>query len=299
MINDNLTLFGEDNPTNKTKQESFSYSKIALFLECPLRYKYAYKDHLRHKYQNTFYLNVGRNIHNTFKSFFAFVDSNNRNSENLIKLLRYYWKESDFKSSDESYYWFETVENSLKNYLNIDRAYCYKIETLEEQYFKFELDKNLLDGKIDRIDMISRNEIELIDYKTGDFSGNTEENIKADLQWIFYFLGSTHIVIKKKSKEQEEKDDQIRSYLGEIATRKANPSIFVKILNKELKPSKITFYYIVANKKISFCPDYTEIKNATDNILRVINQIKTTKVFKAKPNKECNSCSFYKSCNFK
>ena len=50
MSNDILTLFGEGK-----QKETFSYSKIALFLECPLRYKYCYIDHLRHKFQNTFY----------------------------------------------------------------------------------------------------------------------------------------------------------------------------------------------------------------------------------------------------
>lgn len=295
MTNNNLTLFGEDMPVKKTRRDFFSYSKIDLFLQCPFRYKCA-KDNLPHKYQNSFYIKIGRSIHHTLKSFFEFLDSKDRNSENLTKLLKYHWENPNL-NLDESFHWFETVNNSLINFLDIDKAYCSNIETLEEQYFRFELKNNILDGTIDRIDMISENEIELIDYKTGDFSGNTEENIKADLQWLFYFLGSTHIVLNKKSKDQEDKDKKVRSYLGKSAVQKNNNNIIIKFLNKELKPSKITFYYILAGQKISFTPTEKEILKNTNDLIIIINKIKTTNNFEPTPNKFCDNCSL--QCNKK
>src|SRR4030042_2134236 len=238
MTNNNLTLFGKEEPVNKKKKDSFSYSKIALFLECPLRYKYAYIDNVKHKYQNTFYLNVGRSMHNTLKYFFDLLDKNDRNSEILAKLLKFFWDDSNFKTLDESNYWYDIMSNSLYRYLDIDKTYCSNVENLEEQFFKFELGDNILNGKIDRIDMISKNEIELIDYKTGDFSGNLVENIKNDFQWGFYFLGSKYLTFNKKSNKQKEKDEEVRSFLSSLLGKpvipKKNSNIILKFLKKEL-----------------------------------------------------------------
>jgi len=252
---------------NKPKQASlfdikaYSYSDIDLFLQCPLRYKYGVIDGLPHKYQNTYYIRIGANIHNTLKEFYEINDCKNRNFDNLIEILKPKWNKSVFKSLDESEYWFEIVESSLRNYLNIDSSYMSDITLCNEKKFHFELKGSYLTGKIDRIDKISGDDVEVIDYKTGNFLGSTEEHIKDDLQWIFYYLGS------KK---------------------------FFK-----LNPTKITFYYIFANKKISFSPNDTEINIATEKLLRIINQIKNTKDFKATPNKFCSNCLFIDKCKEK
>ncbi len=105
-----------------------------------------------------------------------------------------------------------------------------------EKDFSINLNGNKFVGSIDRIDKI-KDEIEIIDYKTG----NVKKSLSADDKFQL-----------------------------EIYNLVAN-----KLFN--ITPSKLTFYYLEEGKHSSFEPKVKSLKKTEEKILNIIKRIKRSK----------------------
>lgn len=148
--------------------------KISIFKQCPLRYKLHYVDKLYKKFKkDRNYLSFGDSLHRTLRDFFK-ISLEERTYENLEKLYRKNWSRKGYSSIEEERKWGLKGLRILKNF--------YEEEELKIKPFLIE--KSLkgyyrsfgLYGRIDRADMISENEIVVIDYKTGRISDDKEMN---------------------------------------------------------------------------------------------------------------------------
>lgn len=253
MEQNTLSLFNDIEQV----QEKISYSRVFLFQQCQLRYKLHYKEGRPHKKQNLFYLNVGRNVHETLNRFFSSAN-NVRSKAALLDILNNKWNAQQFKDEEESDEWLKESERMLTRFFNDDELNY--TPSLLEASFKTAIDNVMLTGKMDRVDKLKNGKFEIIDYKIGERDTKIQaSDLKKDFQWVFYWLG-----LKNKY---------------------------------HLEPSKITFYYLAAGKRFSFDPRTDEVNSSVDNLKQIIKEMRSTKKFSAKPNRECMSCLFRSTCS--
>lgn len=236
----------------KENIQKYSFSKIELFLQCPLRYELHYIEGKPHKIQNLFYLNVGRNVHEALKIFFS-TDLEKRSIDYLMNILEEKWNSRKFKNELESKEWLKESKAMLFKFFREEEL---KIKpTLLEASFKVLLKNSLIIGKIDRVDKIGNNKYEIIDYKIGDKEAKISiEELRKEYQWIFYWLG-------------------LEKYY-------------------HIKPNKISYYFLASGRRFEFSPAEEEVENNISKLNNLIFEICNTNKFMPKPNRECMSCLF-------
>jgi len=226
--------------------DKFSFSQLRAYETCPLQYKYAFVLKIRPRGRFTF--SFGQTMHKTLYRFFLiFNERKNKQQElfskgkkkfpvSLKELLKIYQEEwIDEWYPDVSYQekYKKLGEKILKEFYNktIKTNPC---PIYLEKEFNFKLNGIVLKGKIDRIDLIKENEIEIIDYKTGE--------PKEKLSWA--------------DKEQLLIYQLVGKYLF------------------DKKIQKLTYYYMNNNKSVSFIGSEKELKKIREKIIKIYNEIK-------------------------
>jgi DNA helicase-2/ATP-dependent DNA helicase PcrA len=118
-------------------------------------------------------------------------------------------------------------------------------------------------GRIDRIDQLPDGTLEIIDYKTG------------------------------ASKEKVSGDEKDQLLIYQMAAEKLPQYAHIG------KPSKLTFFYINDNIKVSFLGTTKEIEQLQTKLIELIKQIHEGN-FTPTPNPFiCNSCDFKDICDYR
>ena len=155
----------------------YSYSKIATFKDCPLRFKYAYIDNIKPKIPNSMLRgnfmhsileNIGKDI--TYERF-----------EYVLKNISWPLElpESEVKSAISSVdKWFNLER--FRDVVAVEKAFSIRLEGFE------------LTGRIDRIDRLYDKTFSIIDYKTGA-TIPTQREVDKNLQLCFYALAASKI----------------------------------------------------------------------------------------------------------
>jgi DNA helicase-2/ATP-dependent DNA helicase PcrA len=102
-----------------------------------------------------------------------------------------------------------------------------------EENFSFEVGPHVVTGRIDRIDPLDENTVEVIDYKTG------------------------------KPKDQKNADTNLQLSIYAIAA--------VEKFKKE--PARLSFYYLTSNEKVSSQRSKEELEETKEEILKVAGSI--------------------------
>jgi len=124
-----------------------------------------------------------------------------------------------------------------------------------EKDFKIKLNGDYFIGAIDRIDVLDKDAVEIIDYKTGE------------------------------PKKSLAKDDKLQLLIYGLAAE--------RVLN--LRPEKLTYYYLENGSACSFTPKQGEINKVEEEIKETIAKIKRSN-FKPTPGWQCNYCDFKEIC---
>jgi DNA helicase-2/ATP-dependent DNA helicase PcrA len=160
-----------------------SYSAIALYNECPFRYKLIYIDKLSSSKKQRYYLMMGNILHLVLREFFA-IKKEHRIVSTILKILEDKWIpwKIDKEIERESY---DKCEEILRRYIE---KHSVDTNVFQLEYpFKIRFHDALLKGKMDRIDKLRDDSFEIIDYKLGDYRAKSTEEIKNDMQWIIYW----------------------------------------------------------------------------------------------------------------
>lgn len=160
--------------------------KLNMFELCPQQYKFTYIDHLdkEHKTPKP-YLTMGAHVHNALHDFYQQLEAEDRNYEQLEKILRRRWVENrqGFSSREDEALWGVKALNMLR--LFVHRMDLSVTPTLLEDYYDVELDPTLkILGRIDRADELEDGTLHVIDYKTGKYN----EDEVSEIQLILYSL---------------------------------------------------------------------------------------------------------------
>lgn len=238
-----------------------SYSALQAFDICPLHFKAQYILNLSPPFSAP--LSFGISIHSVLKDFYDLRKQNQTPTENdFIDLLRKNWVSEGYQEKLYEKKMFEkgktVIHNYYKNYFDAK-----KTPLFTEMPFSFHINKALrITGKIDRIDLLENNHIEIIDYKTGQ-SDNLSKNAYK-LQLGIYALAATKI-----------QDGLLKRRPEEIT---------------------VTLFYLEEGKKISHHISATELKGIDEHIQKKIKEIESSD-FQCSRSVLCINCEYKMLCN--
>lgn len=192
-------------PLPTSKVNYLSYSQIQTFDICPLHYKLKYI--LKIPVPQTSAQSFGTSVHSTLRDFYqALLRREKPKINDYVKILEKNWVNEGYVSKSHEKDAFKKAEKIISNYLQKNFS-PQNIPISLELPFNFFI-KNLpagrqglkIGGRIDRIDKISENKIEILDYKTGN-NILDEKRMKNDLQLTFYALAATRVNDKRLNKK--------------------------------------------------------------------------------------------------
>jgi DNA helicase-2/ATP-dependent DNA helicase PcrA len=256
-----LTFFYYQKIENEEKNPSqiknyFSYTQLESYKRCPLQYKYYYVLNLPTPPNAPSVF--GETIHKTLNNFYQIYKKNKDAGEKeILEIYFKNWKPIGFLSKQHENKYKKTGEKILLEYLKKFHNKNLDILFLEIP-FKIKIKEDIfLTGKIDRIDKINENKVEIIDYKTG----------------------------KKPEEKEIKKDPQLSIYALAVN----------KLYKKKPEDIILTYYYLEKQEKISFQKNQDDIEKITKEILQTVEEIKSNDYY-PQPGKYCDFCPFRIIC---
>jgi len=258
-----LSIFEYKKHPDKSKKSYsplsyLSYSRINTFLTCPLKYKYSYI--LNIPVSKNAALVFGETIHTTLQKFYQqFIQNKKIGFKDLIEIYKNEWQPIGFSSIAHQNKMFNDGKKMLNNFYKKCHDKNVQIIDLEKPFRVKTAQGVILSGKMDRVDNIGNNKIEIIDYKTGKIP--SEKDLQKDLQLSIYFLAATDKGMYGKKPED--------------------------VL--------LSLYYLQEPKKISFVKKDGDMEKIKTSISNVIENINSTK-FSPKKGPWCMHCPYRMIC---
>lgn len=240
------TLFGATSgfrETKATKITNFipnflSYSQIDSYLNCPLQYKYKYV--LRIPTLPSHALSFGTTIHDTLRDFHTkLMFEKTVTLKELLQMYEKNWQPLGYLNEEHRKIRYESGKKLLENYYKKTKNDTPGYIALEKS-FNIKIDGIRFYGRIDRIDTIDNaknNEVEIIDYKTGN--AKTQKDVDKDMQVAIYAIGAKEglgyepkklslyfleegikLTTTRSEKDLEETKAQLRQVVNEIKAGK-------------------------------------------------------------------------------
>ena len=240
---------------NKTL--NLNHSGISAFRGCPLRYKYS--NIIQIPRPQSAAPQFGTMIHETLEQFYRrYKEGEIVTAETLLSYYKEHWKRFGYISKEQEKNYFEKGIAILQSYWEVNSKHLTKPIYLEKG-FGLKMGTYNVTGKIDRIDRIRDDEVEVVDYKTG----------------------------RPKTQKEVEKDDEVRLqlYIYAIACQ--------DFLN--VNATKLTFYYLEDQSKVTLVPEPEDLAWAENIIVETAGQILES-TFEGTPGKVCEWCDFESIC---
>jgi len=253
----------------KTNITYISYSQIQTFNMCPLHYKLQYI--LKIPFRPTASLSFGSSIHAALKDFYQkYIENKNIKIKDIVSILKDRWIDEGYQSKTHQNEAFEKAKYILLQYLKTNFIPNANKPVGIEIPFQFfikdaKADKISLKigGRIDRVDNIGENKIEIIDYKTG---GNIpkEKELDTNLQLTLYALAATQV-----------KDN---------------------IFNKKPEDIILSLHYLGEEKKLTTTRTKDQLEEAKAKILEIVEEIEKSD-FACSRSIICQNCEYKMLCN--
>ncbi|HAZ29534.1 TPA: hypothetical protein DCY43_02155 [candidate division WWE3 bacterium] len=163
-----------------------SYTQIANYETCPLKYKYGYV--LKVPTLPHHSLSFGTSVHNTLREFYQEEIHFNKpiGAARLLDLYEKNWEEAGYLDEAHKKKRFSSGQEILKQYYDLEKD-AYKNVLELERTITLKLAGVKFSGRVDRIDRIAGNKVEIIDYKTGRMQEDKGAN--KNLQIALYAWG--------------------------------------------------------------------------------------------------------------
>ncbi|MEF3280017.1 MAG: PD-(D/E)XK nuclease family protein [Elusimicrobiota bacterium] len=246
----------------------FSYSKMSLYLECPLKYKFKYVDKLKEKPKPFFVF--GRIIHSVLEFFYSRVPP--PSVEELITFFKKKWdevppEEKNYRLPRYEQEAFEEGIRIIKNF-HFKHRNNDKIPFLLEHSTVVNIDGIAAQIVADKIEYDGNGLITIVDYKTGKDGGRSND------QLYFY-------------QKICESDPQI---IEKIAQK-------YKVSIKKVEVNKMIYYYVQSLKEVAFerAKD-SEINHFWEKVMDTVDKIKSKKFDPSPSDLACSYCDFKSLC---
>lgn len=262
----------EEKDTKYELPKRFSFSQIAAYTNCPYQYRFNFILKIPIEDKQSFIF--GRIMHDTLKDLFSPMcdpiiaqqelfetkkEAKKKISrKELLALYKSNWKDDGYRSKKDREKYFEKGGIILNTLYDDMERDGWPNPAFIEKPFNIKMGGYIIKGAIDRIDHLDDGTVEIIDYKTG------------------------------APKEKLDFSDKRQLLLYKIATEEA----------LGLKVSKLSFYYLENNSKISFVAKEKELEKLENLILDTIAEIKQS-TFPPTPGFLCAWCDFNNICEFR
>lgn len=243
----------------KTKHQvkKLSYSRIEAFRRCPKQYYYQYilKLPTPVSHQQSF----GISIHNAMRDLYKEVLQGKGVKDLPWKqVLKENWINLGYKNKTHEKKSWQQAKKFVQGYFKSELKKP-KVVAVEEG-FKVKVSQDLwVSGRIDRIDKVSKGQIEIVDYKTGKVMSQKE--VDNSLQMTIYALAAS------------------------------SPATY----NCQPGKLKLSFYFFEEQKKMTTTRTKKQLEKARKEILKIRNEIANSK-FRPKPGYLCQWCDFQMLC---
>jgi len=218
-------------PTESGRKLRLSFSRIDTYRTCPLKFKFRYIYKIPTPPKG--YFVYGEIQHRVLEAFFSKIKCGEEvNDDTLRQLYEQRWREGGFIDT------LQQVEYKKRGYSELREFYDRNKESLKEplaleEEFRISIGGHKVTGRIDRIDKLDDESVEVIDYKTG------------------------------KPRSQDHADQSMQLSIYAIAVRER----FQK------DPKYLSFYYLTNNEKVTSARTEKELESAKDSILEVAEEI--------------------------
>lgn len=243
-----------------------SYSQLQTFEICPLHYKLKYI--LKIPSPPTAAQSFGTSLHAALRDFYQKAIRHEAiNIKDSIYLIEKNWIHEGYESKAHEKEALEKAKNVFINY--IKNNYDPKSNLLPlglELPFQFLLKKTAastvglkIGGRIDRVDELENNKIEVLDYKTGNNIPDVR-SLSDNLQLTIYALAATHV----------------------------NDNIF----NRKPENVILSLYFLEHDKKITTSRSSEQLSKAKEFIMQKAEEI-------AKSDFKCSGSTLCLNCEYK
>ncbi len=234
-----------------------SYSQLDTFNNCPLQYRYRYLQRI--PVAPSAPQSLGNTIHRTLRDFLQGIKGKQKLKEkDLLSLLDRNWSSLGYTDKAHEKEGKRAAQRMLANfYKNLDKKVV--IESLEQSFIIKASPDLKVGGKIDRVDKIGKDKIEIIDYKTG------------------------------RSLEQKEVDKSLQMTVYALAAQDKG------IYNKNPREVTLTFYFLDSGKKISTKRTSKQLQEVRKEIIKKAQEIAKSD-FEPKPSPLCDFCDYKLIC---
>jgi DNA helicase II / ATP-dependent DNA helicase PcrA len=167
-----------------------SPSAVDNYRTCPQRYLFGYLWSLKEGPKAT--LNFGSIMHNTIKRFVGELRKGNKLAfEEVQRIYEMEWRSVGFEDKyQEAEYKKDGIEQLRAFYADLMAAPPRVLE--QEKRFELPLGDNVIvTGRMDQVNALGRNDVEIVDYKTG--KPKKEKDARKDLQLSIYALAAREI----------------------------------------------------------------------------------------------------------
>lgn len=191
-VSDQVGLFGMESGFREPKAEKIkdfepkflSYSQFSMYRECALKYKYKYV--LNIPTLGSHALSFGITIHSTLRDFHSALMFGNVGLDGLMEMYKRNWNPLGYIDVKHRNLRFESGKKLLEDYYK--KNVKAKVRPLAlEKPFNLKIGGIRFFGRIDRIDPLGGDGVEIIDYKTG--SPKDQKYVDKDEQVTFYAMG--------------------------------------------------------------------------------------------------------------
>lgn len=257
----------------------FSFTQLAAYDSCPLQYKYAHV--IRIPVLGNYRMSFGKTMHAALERFVNRIATRTDTTqgrlfpsdaasqedgalpmtrEELMTIYDEVWHDEWYPDKDVKEEYREEGRIALNRIY--DEMTERRPDTLFlEKDFKLKIGGDRwIRGKIDRIDRLNGNEVEIIDYKTGT----------------------------PKDAKSLRREDKRQLYLYHLAVER----LF------ELKPTKLTFKYLKDGSEVSFEAKEKDLERLEEEAREGIDKIKTAD-FTPSAGRHCRFCDFKEICEFR
>ncbi len=262
----------EERDTKYELPKRFSFSQIAAYTNCPYQYRFNFILKIPVDDKQSFIF--GRIMHDTLRDLFLpmtdpivaqqklfekkKIDKKKPSRKDLLDLFENNWKNDGYRSKKDREKYYTKGKDILNTLYNDMERDEWPNPAFIEKPFNIKMGGYIVKGAIDRIDHLEDGTVEIIDYKTG------------------------------APKDKLVFNDKRQLLLYKIAAEEA----------LGLKVSKLSFYYLEDNSKISFEAKDKELEKIEELILNTIKEIKQS-TFPPTPGMLCSWCDFNNICEFR
>ncbi len=252
----------------RSKIETYSYSRINTFEQCPFKYKLQYIDKEDSEIDDTIESFMGRIVHKCLKELYKRKNfEQGYSKEGLIKFYRELWN----KEYSEDIRIVKKYQGlNADNYMNAGEKF---LSDYYETYKPFK-QLNILELETeDKITLPDGNQWHIRIDKLGyDDKGN-------------YYVCDYKTSSRMMNQREADEDKQVAMY-----------SIWVKNKFKKAKSIKLVWHMLAFNQTIVSERTEEELNKLQNEIVNIINKIESTKDFPTRVSGLCNYCGFTSKC---